>query len=223
MDKQTPPALTEEEWAAYIDRQLAKREKAGFRFHAALEAAAQNYESHKMESAPLAVRAALDFVNWSLWSEHLRAPLIEAADFLELNIDPDRRETYRQSLHIVRQIGAADSVTSDKPDDPWFTKVVFDKISGSVAVELQLRCGISLNDALKNVVGRDMAAARKLKDFRNNMKRLDTPKGARKAYYELIQVVLGRWLDRGYSEAGAAKGAAKEALQVYKAMQGKKS
>jgi len=222
MDKETPSAWTDEQWA-HIEKQLAKREKAAFRFHAALEVAAQDYERHRMESAALAVRAALDFVKWSLWSEHLRAPLIEAADFLELKIDPDRREPYRQTLHAVMQIGATDSVASDNREAPWFTKDLSDKIAGSVAVELQLRCGIRLNEALKNVVGRKAAAATKLKDFRNNMKRLDTPKGARKVYYELIQIALRPWLERGYSEAAAAKGAANRVLRVYKNMQGKKS
>jgi hypothetical protein len=204
-----------DEFLTKLKEGFAERDKAPWAFWEALQIAARDYEDHKRESAALAVRAALRFVDWMHWSEHLRAPLLEAADILENGVDPDRRATYVRALRVTKNIGVDHPTDAGiAEDDPWLTKAVQDKIIGSVAVELQLRCGVKLENALRNVVGRDASAAKKLKDFRNNMKRLDSPKGARKTYYDLIQASLN----------GSSPGdAADRALKYYHALCGKKS
>src|SRR5438045_1085025 len=51
------------------------------------------------------------------------------------------------------------------------------KIWGAVAVECQLRCGVPLDAARRNTVGRKPDAVRRLKNFRYNMLEKNTPKG----------------------------------------------
>jgi hypothetical protein len=84
---------------------------------------------------------------------------------------------------------------------------------GSVAVECQLLCKVSLDQALKIVAGQDSRTRKRLKDFRYNMKAKDSPKGAREEFFSLMQAVAGVPPEQ----------AAQLVLEGYRNTQGKKS
>jgi hypothetical protein len=92
-------------------------------------------------------------------------------------------------------------------------KATEDKILGSAAVECQLLCKVSLDQALKIVVGQDSRARKRLKDFRYNMKAKDSPKGAREEFFSLMQAMAGC----------PPESAAQLVLEAYRNTLGKKS
>jgi hypothetical protein len=197
---------------AEIDAVLAMREAEStkpFRFYTSLEAATRLYQKNRAEGAALAVRAVLEVMT-THWPRHLKAPLGEAASILEAGIDPSRRAAYSAAVKVIANRDVFDE------NDPYFTKEKEEKILGSVIIELEMRCRPrpKLNDVLKSIVGKDAGAARKLRDYRNNLKGLDASRSERKVYDELIQVALG---------GRTPEAAAKAALFAYRSRQGKKS
>jgi hypothetical protein len=196
---------------AKFKEEMTKQDKAPQTFWMALEVIARFYENRKLESAALAVRAALEFVERMHFGKHLHAPLLEAVDIIERGVDPERRAIYAR---VVKIIETMEPHTTASADLRWITKETVDKILASVAVELQLRCGVKLNDALKRVAGRDAGAVKKLKDFRYNMTRLDSPRGAREMYFKLIHSSL---------DGSSPSDAADRVLKYCHSMQGKKS
>ena len=139
---------------------------AYIKFVAGLQQAAAGYGSgnHNKECAAMAVGATFDFVKAVHVGPHLLAPLGEALEI----------------------IGAS---LPDKPKDVITSMTTVRKILGSVAVEYQMLNNVSLDQALKNVVGGDARERKRLKDFRYNMKEKDSPKGAREEFFSMMRLL----------------------------------
>jgi hypothetical protein len=152
---------------------------------ATLEGVAGNYETDKATSARDAVTATLTLLITLKKPRHLYAPLIEAVNLIEK----------ATGLKAV-------------------TKELAGKIFQSIAVTLQLDCKVKEKDALKNVVGNNPDAAKKLKNFRNNMLGKDSPKGAKDLYFKTLN---------SHFKKLPAPDAAKKALRICKDWEGKKS
>jgi hypothetical protein len=150
-----------------------------------LESSAADYETDKGAGARNAVAATLALLISLKKPRHLFAPLVEA-------------------------VGLIEKATGLKA----VTKELAGKIFQSIAVTLQLDCKVKEKDALKNVVGNDPEAAKKLMYFRNNMLVKDSPKGAKKLYYKTLNDHF-----RGLAPPEAAK----KALRICKNWEGKKS
>jgi hypothetical protein len=208
-------APSNEDLVPIIQAALARTRKAPWRFQSALEIAAELYPQDKQMGAALAVQAALEFAHWSHWSKYLIAPLMHAADSFALGINPEYREIYVEAMRLIKNLDPSDNVEVNG-GDLWFTTEEQKKILGAVVVELQVSCKVRLEEALRSVVGRDPEAAKKLNTFRNNLKRLDTAKGGRRVFYDLIHDYR--------RSAPSARAAADRALQTYMALfEGKNS
>lgn len=149
-----PPLPHKLSFRGYLEtRALIKK------YASVLEATAADFEKDKTKSAHGAIAATVTFLIALRQPRHLLAPLIEAAEIIQREMD-------------VKGIVSKD---------------VAEKVIRSIAVSLQVEGGTSLKDALKNVVGNDPKAARELKDFRKNMLSKDTPKGAKKYFFATMK------------------------------------
>jgi hypothetical protein len=152
-------------------------------FVAKLRTAADNLDTDKSASATAAVSATMDFLRAIHAPIRLSAPLAEALNIIGIDY-PKAMPKERQGM-----------------------------VMNSIAVELQRRCGVKLEDALKKVAGRDPQAVNRLKNFKYNMLEKDSPRGAQELYFSLLQGFKGM----------SPKSAADLALTVSKAWRGKKS
>jgi hypothetical protein len=111
-------------------------------------------ETDKSAGAHSAIAATVTFLIANKTPRHLLAPLVHAAEIIQ------------------RDMGVK-AMSLERAGD------VFD----AIAVDLQRRCGVTLEGALRNIVGNDPAAAQHLRDFRKNiMSKKSVPKGARDFY-----------------------------------------
>ena len=111
-------------------------------FYSALEKLASKFEEDKSRAAFAAIGLTIRFLQRLKVDRSLLAAFVEA------------------QLLIERDIGG-DTATKQRIE-----RNVFD----AVAVELQRRCKVKLDDAIRNVVGNDLKAAQELRDFRKNMR-----------------------------------------------------
>jgi hypothetical protein len=151
-----------------------------------LETAAAGLEKDRAKSAHEALAATITFLIAIRQPRHVLAPLVEAAEIVQ------------------REMNVKGAVTLD----------VANKVLQSIAVSLQIEDGVSMNDALRNVVGHDPVEATSLKNFRKNMLAKDTPRGARDYYYLTLR---SDFRDMPPEEA------AKKALVVCSRLRGKKA
>lgn len=192
---------------------------AFIKFLVGLTQATKGYETGKFnrECAAVAVAATIAYVrSVGLGRDHLLAPLEEALDIIETGIAPASLPYCRRAQALVSDLDAYRGKPLPSLDDfktEKLPKAITDKILGSIAVECQLLCRVSLDQALKNVVGHDSRARKRLKDFRYNMKAKNSPKGAREEFFSVMQAVAGVPPEQ----------AAQLALEEYRHALGKKS
>jgi hypothetical protein len=193
---------------------------AYIKFLVGLSQATKGYETGKFnrECAAVAVAATIAYVKAvGLGQDHLLAPLEEALEIIEAGIDPASLPYCRRAQALVSDLDAYRGKPLPALDDfinkKKLPKAIEDKILGSAAVECQLLCKVSLDQALKIVVGRDARARKRLKDFRYNMKAKDSPKGAREEFFSLMQAMAGC----------PPESAAQLVLEAYRNTLGKKS
>jgi hypothetical protein len=188
-------------------------------FLVGLSQATKGYESGKFNSecAAVAVAATIAYIKASKAGDHLLAPLEEALEIIEAGIDPVSLPYCRRAQALVSDLDAHRGKPLPALDDfinkKKLPKATEDKILGSAAVECQLLCKVSLDQALKIVVGQDSRARKRLKDFRYNMKAKDSPKGAREEFFSLMQAMAGC----------PPESAAQLVLEAYRNTLGKKS
>jgi hypothetical protein len=170
---------------------------AYIKFLVGLSQATKGYETGKFnrECAAVAVAATIAYVKAvGLGQNHLLAPLEEALEIIESDIDPASLPYCRRAQAVVSDLDAHKGKALPPLDNfgkKKLPKAISDKIIGSVAVECQLLCKVSLNQALKLVAGQDARARKRLKDFRYNMKAKDSPKGAREEFFSVMQALAG--------------------------------
>lgn len=112
-------------------------------FYSALEKLAAKYEAEdKRRAALAAVGLTVRFLQQLNVDRSLIAALVEAQLIIERDIGGRTAAKQRMERNVV----------------------------DSVALELQLRCKVKLDDAMKAIVGSDPEAAAQLKDFRKNMR-----------------------------------------------------
>jgi hypothetical protein len=146
--------------------------------------AAANFEKDKSVSALTAVSSTVRFLMELKVHRGLLAPLVEAGQIIE------------------REMEVRTAKGQQNERDMW----------DSAVVTLLNNDGMSINDALKAIVGRDSAALERLKTFRERLTRKTGPKELREQYFELMKVFKGRFpTDTG-----------KRALKASHAMRGKK-
>jgi hypothetical protein len=209
----------EEAWGAA--RSLYR--PAYIKFLAGLQQATKGYGNGKFnrECAAVAVAATIAYVKAVKAGDHLLAPLEEALEIIEAGIDPVSLPYCRRAQAVVSDIDAHKGKPLPPLDDfvneKRLSKAISVKILGSVAVECQLLNKVSLDQAFKNVVGQDSRARKRLKDFRYNVKAKDSPKGARKEFFILMQQVA-------QATAGdPPELVAEVTLEIYRNSLGKKS
>ena len=170
---------------------------AYIKFLVGLTQATKGYETGKFnrECAAVAVAATIAYVRAvGLGQDHLLAPLEEALDIIEAGIEPASLPYCRRAQALVSDLEANRGKplpSLDNYNTKKLPKAITNKIIGAVAVECQLLCKVSLDQALKIVSGQNSRARKKLKDFRYNMKAKDSPKGAREEFFSLMQAVAG--------------------------------
>ena len=114
-------------------------------YHSGLEALATKYQTEdKKRAALVGVDLTIRFLRRLNVDRRLTAALIEAKLIIERNIDGGRTEKKQQ-------------IERDVVD--------------CVALELQIRCKVSVDDALKAIVGNDREAADHLETFRKRIRR----------------------------------------------------
>lgn len=170
---------------------------AYIKFLAGLTQATNGYETGKFnrECAAVAVAATIAYVRAvSFGQDYLLAPLEEALDIIETGIAPASLPYCRRAQALVSNLDAHRGKPLPSLEiykTKKLLKAITDKIIGSIAVECQLLCKVNLDQALKNVVGQDSRARKRLKDFRYNMKAKNSPKGAREEFFSVMQAVAG--------------------------------
>jgi len=162
-----------------------------------LQLATKGYESGKLNSecAAVAVAATIAYVRDLKVGDELLAPLKVALDIIEASVDPVSLPSCRRAQAAVSNMDAYKDGSLPSVDEfvnlRRLSKATTDKIIGSIAVEYQLLNKASLEQALKNVAGQDSRARKRLKDFRNNMRVKDSPKGAQGEFFRLMQLAAG--------------------------------
>lgn len=200
---------------------------AYIKFLVGLSQATKGYETGKLngECAAVAIAATIAYVralNEGGRLSYLLPPLEQALEIVEAGIDPASLPYCRRAQAIVSDIDAhkgrplvpLDDFVSEKR----LSKVTSVKILASVALEYQLLNKVKpLDRALKNVVGGDSSARKRLKDFRYNMKQKDSPKGARKEFDLLMRQI------KQETTGAPPEMIAELTLDIYKNSVGKKS
>jgi hypothetical protein len=192
---------------------------------------ATNYDPDKRSStsAAIALVAISHYVKAiTPTQQHLLAPLLAALEIVESTIEPERVPSVRRVTNLIVEMdgykGWPIPPLKDfvKPLKDFATEVVLpkgvsSKLFATVAVEFQLMNSVPLEQALRNVVGNDPRARKRLKDFRYNMKEKNSPKGARQEYFSLMQRAKTQLAGKVPSVC------AEVALAVYREHLGKKS
>jgi hypothetical protein len=113
-------------------------------FYSALEKLAAKYEAedNKGRAALAAIGLTVRFLQQLNVDRSLLAAFVEAQLTIERDIGGRTAAKQRVERNVV----------------------------DSVAVELQRRCGVKLEDAIRNIVGNDPKAAQELRDFRKNVR-----------------------------------------------------
>jgi hypothetical protein len=111
-------------------------------FYSALEKLASKYEEDKSRAAFAAVGLTIRFLQRLKVDRSLLAAFVEAQFIIERDIGERTATKQRIERNVV----------------------------DAIAVELQRRCNVKLDDAIRNVVGNYPKAAQELKDFRKNMR-----------------------------------------------------
>jgi hypothetical protein len=192
-------------------------------FVAGLQQATKGYEPGKFKSecAAVAVAATIAYVKALRAGDHLLAPLEEALEIIEARIDPVSLPYCRRAQAVVSNLDAHKGGSLPSVDEfvneKRLSKATSAKILGSVAVECQLLKKVSLDQALRIVAGPDSRAHKRLKDFRYNMKAKDSPKGARKEFFMLMQQVAQE------TAGESPELVAQVTLEIYRNSLGKKS
>ena len=128
-------------------------------YAAVLEATAKEFEKDRTQGARSAIAATVTFLIALRLPRRLTAPLVEAAEIVQ------------------REMGVKGAISKD----------VAEKVIQSIAVSLQLECGVSELKALRNVAGSDSKATTRLRNFRGNMMNKDSPKGAKDFYFRILR------------------------------------
>ena len=111
-------------------------------FYSALEKLASKFEEDKSRAAFAAIGLTIRFLQRLKVDRSLLAAFVEAQLLIERDIGGRTATKQRIERNVV----------------------------DAVAVELQRRCKVKLDDAIRKVVGNDLKAAQELKDFRKNMR-----------------------------------------------------
>ncbi len=181
------------------------------KFQSVLEYTATDLDKRPREHAALAVAGAMTFINnVNKRQRHLTAPLKEALNILLKGVDPEKLPSVMRAIAII--------CNRDKPEpsiENFRGKLVsrqdFNKIIASVVVDYFRLCKAPLPDALKEVVGRNPAAAEKLVNFRDVLRR--TRRGQKREIYDRITKLF---------KDDPPEVAAQRALAFYKSETGKK-
>lgn len=218
--------LEEERWLEARDhyQSLLGKLKKGL-----LIANSFDLEKFSSERAVIALVAVSYFVkNITPTQRYLLAPLLEALEIVEATLEPQLVPWVRRITDVLEGMDAHEgwpppSITDllrplkNFANEVVLPKGVASKLFATVAVEFQLMNGAPLEQALKNVVGSDSRARKRLKDFRYNMKEKNSPKGARQEYFDMMRRAKEQLAGKDASEC------AELALAAYRDSLGKKS
>ena len=207
MTEQRP--VRQEAAASIVDKAFIPPEA---RFQAALDLASKFLERDPREGAALAIAATRGFVRNMGWDLHFLAPLGEALEIALKGIDPETLPHVRRAIELVE-----DRSKPPPPIDYFKGKSISRKdasrIMASVAVDYHRLCKVPLPEALRMIVGRNPAAARKLEDFRDYLRR--TKSGPKREFYDHITQEIR---DLGLDPHRAARAA----LNLYRIQIGEK-